>query len=162
MLALTLAIKEVRDFFNVKGNMTAPQIAMTAELILDEPSFHDLSLANVKACFRHRMKTERVYDRIDGNLLIGWLREFKSEMAEACYDARLHEERTQDADAGAISHAVYLEMLKARADSGEPEAMAIMGDYAGRRPAETDEERHRKDVEFFKFKTEYQAKKGIS
>lgn len=95
LLAISIAILEVKEWFNVKGTMTDRQVSMTAEMILDHPQFYDLSIGNIKACFRQRMMTEKLYDRLDGNIIIGWLREFKSEMADATYRQRCEKDRME-------------------------------------------------------------------
>lgn len=156
MLTIGIMIKEVRDWFNVKGNMNEVQIALTSEMILDHPAFYDLTLGNIKACFRQRMMSEKLYDRLDGNIIIGWLREFKSEMADYCYSVK-SEQRTDDTP-DAISHEVYKEMLRARAQSGDKEASAILVEYEKRSRIPTEEESRRKELEFFKYKTEYLKK----
>ena len=86
MFVVSMMIREVRDWFNVKGNMTDKQIAMTAKMILDYPDFYDLSLGNIKSCFQKRMMSEKLYDRLDGNIIITWLKEFKRNMSESCYE----------------------------------------------------------------------------
>lgn len=93
LLAISIAILEVKEWFNVKGNMTDRQVKMTAEMILDYPLFHDLSIGNIKACFRERMMNEKLYDRLDGNIIIGWLKQFNSELKEQCYNNRLTEDK---------------------------------------------------------------------
>lgn len=95
LLAISIAILEVKDWFNVKGNMTDKQVKMTAELILDHPNFYDLSIGNIKACFREKMMSEKLYDRLDGNIIIGWLKQFKSDMADACYAQRMEQDRIE-------------------------------------------------------------------
>lgn len=95
MLAISIAILEVKEWFNVKGNMTAKQIKLTAEMILDHPLFYDLSIGNIKACFRQKMMSEKLYDRLDGNIIIGWLKQFKSEMADAVYNQRLSKDKEE-------------------------------------------------------------------
>lgn len=155
LMYLSMMITEVNDFFNVRGNMNAKQIKLTAELILDNPGFYDLTLGNIKACFRHKMATARLYDRLDGNIIIDWLREFKSEMAESVYEHRLGERESADIASDAISHKVYLAMLEARADSGDKKAQEIIRDYRRRAKLPSPEQQRAKDLEFFKFKQEY-------
>lgn len=93
LLTLSIAILEVKEWFNVKGNMTDRQVRMTAEMILDYPSFYDLSLGNIKACFREKMMNEKLYDRLDGNIILGWLKDFKSRLSDAVYEQRIEEDR---------------------------------------------------------------------
>ena len=166
VMYLAMMIIEVNDFFNVKGNMNAKQTKLTAELILDNDNFYDLTLGNIKACFRQKMMSEKIYDRLDGNIIIGWLREFKSEMADICENASMGRERAKQREevsgnAGAITHTAYLAMLEARANDGDKEAQQILDDYKQRAKIPTLEERHRKKVEFLKFKAQYDRNKKL-
>lgn len=95
LLAISIAILEVKDWFNVKGNLTDRQVKLLAEMILDNPAFYDLSVGNIKACFRERMMNEKVYDRLDGNIIMGWLKRFKAEMGDACYRQRVEADREE-------------------------------------------------------------------
>lgn len=164
-MVLSMMITEVNDFFNVKGKMTAKQIRLTAELILDNDAFYDLTLGNIKACFRERMMSERLYDRLDGNIIIGWLREFKSEMADRCEIVNEGKDRIRQREesggcAGSISHAVYMAMLEARADDGDGDAARTLAEYRRRTAIPTAEEQRRKDLGFFAFNEQYKKKQG--
>lgn len=163
LMYLGLLIKEVNDFFNVKGNMNAKQIKLTAELILDNPGFYDLTLGNIKACFRHKMATAKLYDRLDGNIIIDWLREFKSDMADRCETLREGHDRKKEreeseGDTGIITHAAYMAMLEARANDGDKEAWGILDEYKKRTRILLPEEQRKQELEFFKHKTEFYAK----
>lgn len=160
LMYISLMIAEVNDFFNVKGNMNAKQIKLTAELILDNDSFYDLTLGNIKACFRQKMMTEKLYDRLDGNIIIGWLREFKSELSDYCEAAKIRQEREsvqeQNKDcAGPIAYNVYLEMLKHQASRGDDHAARTLADIKRRPRVISEEEKRRKELDFFKYKQEY-------
>ncbi|MDE7180069.1 MAG: hypothetical protein K2N88_02585 [Muribaculaceae bacterium] len=159
LMYLSLMITEVNDFFNVRGNMNAKQIKLTAELILDNPGFYDLTLGNIKACFRQKMATAKLYDRLDGNIIIDWLREFKSEMAENVYDHRMGERESSDKSSDAISHKVYMAMLEARSNDGDKEAQEILNEYKKRSRILSEEEQRKKELEFFKYKQEYAKRK---
>ena len=159
LMYLSMMIAEINDFFNVRGNMNAKQIKLTAELILDNPGFYDLTLGNIKACFRHKMATARLYDRLDGNIIIDWLREFKSEMAESVYDRRMGEREPVDKSSDAISYKVYMAMLEARANDGDKEAQEIIQDYRKRAKILSPEQQREKELEFFKYKQEYVRQK---
>lgn len=165
LMYISLMIAEVNDFFNVKGNMNAKQIRLTAELIIDNDNFYDLTLGNIKACFRQRMMSEKLYDRLDGNIIIQWLREFKSEMAEHCETVnegkdRIRQRKESSGCEGAISHTAYMAMLEARANDGDEEAKRILADYGRRRKVSSPEERHKKELGFFYYRQEYLKSKG--
>ena len=162
MIVVSCAIDELREWFNVKNNITPSQVAMTAEMILDNPHFYDFTIGNIKACFRQKMMNTKLYDRLDGNIIIQWLREFKSEMADRCElvsEGRDRKNNSQESDA--ISHEVYLKMLKHRADNGDQEAIKIIKEYRKRGKVLSQEEQHQKELEFFKYKQEYLKGKKV-
>ncbi|MDE5902802.1 MAG: hypothetical protein K2H21_06250 [Muribaculaceae bacterium] len=163
-LALAFLIREVNDFFNVKGKMNDVQVAMTTELIIDNPGFHDLTLANIKACFREKMCTAKLYDRIDGNIILGWIREFKSDMADWCetYNQgrdRAEQRREMEDGTDAISFNTYLAMLEAKANDGDKEAAETLADLRKRSRIPTSEQRDARHREFLKFKADYLKRK---
>lgn len=165
LMYISLMIAEVNDFFNVKGNMNAKQIKLTAELILDNDNFYDLTLGNIKSCFRQHMMQDKIYDRLDGNIIIGWLIEFKSDLADICENASIGRERTKLRDeaaqgGGAISHKVYMAMLEARANDGDKEAQKTLSVIRKRAAILSPEEKRRKDLDFFKFRQQYLKDKG--
>lgn len=165
IMILSMMISEVNDFFNVRGNMSTKQIKLTAQLILDNPNFYDLTLGNIKACFHQRMMSEKIYDRLDGNIIIGWLREFKSEMADHCetvkegYD-RIRQREESTRDAGAITHAAYIAMLETRANAGDKDAKKMIAEYHRWTRISSAGEQREKDLAFFKYKQEYLKQRG--
>lgn len=162
LAVLTFAINELKEWFNVKNNITPEQAAMTAELILDYPPFADLSLGNIKACFRQRMMTEKLYDRLDGNIIISWLREFKSQMAEAIYTQHLNQDKTQEAQGNSygVSLNDYTSMLEQRAADGDltaQEALNRHREWIENFTTRTDKKMttREKELAFFKYKQNY-------
>lgn len=158
IMYISMLIKEVNDFFNVKGNMSAPQIKLTAELILDNPGFYDLTLGNIKACFRNKMMTAKLYDRLDGQIIIQWLREFKSEMAETVCDRSMGVQETENREIGK-TYDEYINSLKERAEKGDAkaiESLKLQQEWMQKiKRTPTLEERRKKEIEFMKYKLQY-------
>lgn len=166
LAVLTFAIHEVKEWFNVKNNLTPDQEAMTAELILDCDSFYDLTLGNIKACFRQKMMTEKLYDRLDGNIIIGWLRQFKSDMAEQCENVNIGLERQRQreenrSDTGAIAHATYMAMLEAKAGDGDEEAQRTLNEIRKRSQAKSPEQQRKEQTDYMRYKAKYLREKGL-
>ena len=164
-MILSTMISEVNDFFNVRGNMSTKQIKLTAELILDNLAFYDLTLGNIKYCFRRAMMKEKLYDRLDGNIIIGWLREFKSDMSDYYETVREGFDRVVQreeiaGDAGAVSHNVYMAMLENRAGSGDREAAKILSEYKKRSRIASPDEQHDKELGFIRYRQQYLKEKG--
>lgn len=166
MAALTFAIHELKEWFNVKNNLNPDQEALTAELVLDSDNFYDLTLGNIKACFREKMMSAKLYDRLDGNIIIGWLREFKARMVESVYNRHLEQDKIhQVRHVDGMSLDDYQSMLEQRAAEGDPSAQEALArhlewvktfnTYADRKQSVRE-----KELAFFKYKQEYlKAKK---
>lgn len=159
-------IREVNEFFNVGNGMTAKQMKLTAELILDNPGFSDLTLGNVKACFRQRMMSEKLYNRLDGNIIIGWLREFKSDMADWCENVnvgrdRLEQRKDTGDNAGAIAFETYMAMLESRANDGDKEAQKTLAEFRRRAAIKSAEQTRQDRLDFHKFKMQYLKEKQL-
>lgn len=121
---LYIAICEVCDFFNVGKNMTDTQVALTADLIIE--SYWHLKLEEIKFCFRRAMRREKLYDRLDGNIILGWLDEYDAERTEeAIKQSENDDAKVASAQAhaeGTMSLEEYVLDLKAKVDAGDEEA----------------------------------------
>lgn len=129
LMYIGLMIAEVNGFFNVRGNMDAKQIKLTAELMLDNKGFYDLSLGNIKACFRQNMMSAKLYDRLDGNIIIGWLRDFKSELAEHRAETFSYEHGKSKSDQG-MFYAEWLDRTEKAAAGGDKKAIKALADHS--------------------------------
>lgn len=163
---LTLAIHEVKEWFNVKNNITHDQEAMTAELILDNPVFYDLTLGNIKACFHECMMSAKLYDRLDGNIIIGWLRDFKSRMAEHSENVNLGRDRLEQRNdtgdnAGAIAFETYMAMLESRANDGDEDAQRSLAEFRKRAAVKSGAQIRKEKLDFHKFRLNYLKEKGV-
>ena len=109
--------------------MNAPQIALTTDLILEE--FWYLTVEEIKHCLRKAMRTAKVYDRLDGNIIIGWIREYDYERDEVMVQLNVEEKNrlengpVEDSGTG-ISYEEYVAGVKARAAAGDEEAVEIL------------------------------------
>jgi len=125
---ISLAICEVCDFFNVGKNMNDVQIAMTADMIIE--SYWYLKLEEIKYCFRRAMRTEKLFDRLDGNIILQWLEAYDAERTEEVI--RLSEQKeTQFLNQhkerpGDKTFDEYVASLKKRAAAGDEIAMKLL------------------------------------
>lgn len=156
---LSIAVCEVCDFFNVGKNMNDVQIALTVDLIIER--FWYFKLEEIKYCLRRAMMHEKVYYRLDGNIIIGWLNAYDAERTEEAMRASEQEDMQRlnatPAAEGAISLAEYMERLKQRADTDEEAArkLGVFTEMASQPTIRTKEEQTEKDNEFRKFKIDY-------
>lgn len=125
---LAIIIAEVSDFFNIGKNMSKAQIAMTAELIVE--NYSHFSLADFKACFRKAMASEKLFDRLDGNIICSWLNDYEVERNEAL--AKYYEEQDRRqyqplAPEDGLTLEEYTELILARAMEGDKDAEEALG-----------------------------------
>lgn len=155
---LYIAICEVCDFFNVGKNMNDTQVALTADLIIEE--FWHLRLEEIKYCFRRAMRREKVFDRIDGNIVLGWLDQYDAERTEIAMSisdsesafAPIKNERSSDS----VSFDDYFKGLQEQAAAGDKEAEAMVADILRMKTSATSS---KKEGEFRDYLQDYMRQK---
>jgi|GEM_PF-1110318 len=155
---LSIAVCEVCDFFNVGKNMNDAQIALTVDLIIEQ--FWYFKLEEIKYCFRRAMMREKLFDRLDGNIIMGWLREYDTERTEEAI--RIPEQRdtqqvNETADCPeAVSFEDYVADLRNRALK-DKKAAQVLKEIDNSSPKRlnllTNEERVQKDHDFRMWRT---------
>jgi len=161
LMFLVAVINEVCDFFNVGKNMNPNQVAFTAEMILDHPGFYDLTLGNIKACFRDNMMKTKLYDRLDGSIIIQWLREFKSEMADYCESVHIENSQKMKKEENAVSFAEYMELLANKISDGDEKAKEMLTIIEKQKRIPKPEDMKKKEEGFRRFKLEYLKEKNL-
>lgn len=165
-LIIMHALKEVRDFFNVGKNMTNPQITITAELIMSQ--YWYFKIEDIKLCLRRAMMRENLFDRLDGNIILGWLREYDNERTEEAMRISENEESQERCkllpSPGAMSYREWLDNLEERALTDQ-EAATLLEQIKNapqqRLTLLSSEERAKKDHDFKMWKQfDYLLKKG--
>jgi hypothetical protein len=127
---ILLALTELADFFNVGKNLSQAQLSLTADLIIER--FYYFKLEDIKLCFHRAMANEQVFDRLDGNIIMRWLREYDKSRTELAMDMSDQAETqaanqvTQNGDA--ITAREYLQELaeRAKTDSTAAEILSDM------------------------------------
>lgn len=128
---LVLILNDMLDFFNAGNDMNDTQVALTVDFILEEYPY--MQADDITLCFRNAMKGKygKLYNRIDGQIIMGWLREYNIERCTSAseqsyneYKAHLSEEaRPTDG----IFYSEYRADLERRAAEGDPEAKRLLG-----------------------------------
>jgi len=128
---ISLAICEVCDFFNVGKNMNDTQVALTADLIIEQ--YWHLKPEEIKYCFRRAMCTEKLFDRLDGNIILGWLEAYDKERTEEAIRISEHEDYVRmnvspdnDADTSAVSYEEFINNLRKAAEAGDKESIELL------------------------------------
>lgn len=151
---LYIAICEVCDFFNVGKNMSDTQVALTVDLILE--SYWYMKLEEIKYCFHRAMRREKLFDRLDGNIILGWLKEYDAERTEEAI--RKSEQRESQMqyehrpDPKARTYDSYINSLWNLALYADPEAVDKLCNMqemaATQSPLLTPEQKHQKNLAF--------------
>lgn len=157
---LVILIADALDFFNVSNTMTDTQVAMTVDLIIEEYPY--MKTDDFKLCFKNAMKMRygENYNRIDGSIIMGWLREYNKERCAVADRQSFNEHKAHIADEGKPVSGMFYEEYRAelekRASSGDKAAInalklsdGLMAELNRRK-----HERQRKDLEEFYKKLE--------
>lgn len=126
---IAIAVSEVVLFFNVGKNMNASQVALTADLILQR--YWYLKVEEIKAVFRKAMNRAKVFDRLDGNVIIGWIAEYDAERDDLMEQININEKnRAENAAPLDISDGIdfktYASNIRSRVANGDKQAMELL------------------------------------
>lgn len=123
---LVLLIADALEFFNVSNPMSAKQVAMTVDLIIEEYPY--LKTDDFKLCFKNAMKMKygENFNRIDGSVIMRWLREYNKERCAVAdnqswntHKANLSEEAKST---DGLFYDEYRSELERRVNEGDEEA----------------------------------------
>lgn len=120
-------LNHVKSFFNVGKNMTDAQIGTTVQLLIAR--YPHFSFEDFRSCLLNAMASAKLYDRLDGNIIIGWLDAYDKERDEALLNLYEEQDRslyqsTESAD-GIAYDEFYAELRKKAAD-GDRESMELL------------------------------------
>lgn len=162
---LQMILSEVADFFNVGKNFSKTQIAMTTDLIIEH--YPHFTLADFKYCFRQNMASGKLFDRLDGNIICGWLNEYdvqRNTLLEKLYEQQDREQYQPPAPVDGTTFEDYTRSVVGRAASGDEEAIdalvKIQEFLDFKKQAGTDYDSRQKKIEFRRrYLTEYYKQK---
>ena len=123
---LVLIVTDALEFFNASETMNDRQVAVTVDLILEEYPY--MQADDITLCFRNAMKGRygKLYNRIDGQVIMGWLREYNRERCTLASEQSYNEHKARLSDEArptdGIFYAEYRAELQRKADGGDEEA----------------------------------------
>ena len=120
-------LSEALEFFNVKETMSDVQVAITVDLILEEYPY--MQTDDLKLCFKNAMKLKygQIYNRIDGQIVMSWLRAYDIERAEkADIDSYNKHKEIISKEENGLYYDEYLAELEIRAAQGAEEAIKAL------------------------------------
>lgn len=130
---IVIAITEVVKFYNIGKNISAEQIPFIAEMIIDR--FGHFKVEDIKLAFRIGMYETEIYDRLDGSILLGWLKNHDAKRDEYCathaYDdikSVIVEPKLLESN-NAFTYTEYWAKVEKDAASGDVDAMILWEDH---------------------------------
>lgn len=93
-------LNDLIDFFNVGKSIGAVQVAQTVDLIIDE--YYFFKPDDFKLCFNRAKKGlyGKVYDRIDGAVILEWLGRYEKERGSMAMDDSINNSKSWDMPEG--------------------------------------------------------------
>lgn len=93
---LASSIDQLQIYFNLERQMTLPQIEMTIDIIKE--NFYYFSAEDFSKCFRAAMsgKYGKIYNRIDGAVIMDWLRTYDIERTEKIVQEQMQKNTEQN------------------------------------------------------------------
>lgn len=123
---LVILIADALEFFNVGNTMSATQVATTVDLIIEEYPY--MKTDDFKLCFKNAMKMKygENYNRIDGSIIMGWLREYNKERCAVADNQSWNTHKAklsgETSFTSGLSYEEYRNELKLRVEQGDEEA----------------------------------------
>ena len=107
---LMLMMLKFQDFFNCKSKMNKEQVEETAYLIVQK--FRGLTYVDIGMCLKLSKMNEKIYDRIDGNMIIGWLEKYDATKTNMIVLERQKQKTKQDSEWSALGERSSVQKLK--------------------------------------------------
>ncbi len=158
--AVAYLLADALEFFNAGETMSDTQVAMTVDLIIEE--YPHLKTDDLKLCFKNAMKLKygQIYNRIDGQVVLSWLKKYNSERCSIADNQSYKEHRLLiESDSKPTSGMFYEEYraeLQERARNGDKDAVTALelSDRISNMIQERRVERQKKDLNAFYKKLE--------
>lgn len=144
---LVIILNDMLDFFNAGDDMNDTQVALTVDFILEEYPY--MQADDITLCFRNAMKGKygKLYNRIDGQIIMGWLREYNRERCTVASEQSYNEHKAHLSEEArpteGIFYAEYHAELERRAKEGNQEAKRLL-DLSDGLIAELEKRKHDK------------------
>lgn len=128
--AVVYLLADALEFFNASDTMSDVQVAMTVDLIIEEYPY--MKTDDLKLCFKNAMKMKygKLYNRIDGSIVMGWLREYNKERCAVADNQSWNEYKAHRAEnarcTDGIFYESYISELEDSAKNGDEDAISAL------------------------------------
>lgn len=164
---LVYALVWLSELVSVERNLTKVQVGELANDILNDHGY--LKVEELKYIFKDAVKNEKIYGRLDYNVVMGWIERYAAQRADECRRISEAEDTARYSGAyvppaDAISYDEYIAQIRQRAAEGDKEAERLLAeaiipsDLVKSVPAVSSRER---EEEFQDFRRRYVIDKKI-
>jgi len=101
---------QFQDFFNCKSKMGKGQLADTAMYIVTQ--LRHLNYYDIALCFKEAKMTEKIYDRIDGGMILEWLTRYDIDRTGMIVAEREKQKAQQNGEWSALGDRTSVQRLK--------------------------------------------------
>ncbi|QDP57722.1 MAG: hypothetical protein Unbinned6486contig1001_37 [Prokaryotic dsDNA virus sp.] len=98
---MMLMLIQFQDFYNCKSKMNKEQLQETAHFIVQ--NFRHLNYYDIGLCFKNAKLNAKVYDRIDGGMILEWLTSYDINRTGMIIQYREQEKSKQNGEWSALS-----------------------------------------------------------
>ena len=107
---LMLMFIKFQDFYNCKTKMSKEQLEETAYIIVNE--HRGINFIDVAMCLKLAKTKEKIYDRIDGGMILGWIKDFGNIKTDLIVLERQKQKTKQDSEWSALGERTSIQKLK--------------------------------------------------
>ena len=107
---LMLMLLKFQDFFNCKSKMDKSQLVETAHLVIHK--FRHLNFYDIGMCLKEAKMNEKIYDRIDGNMILEWLMKYDITRTGMIVTKRQEQDRQNNNDCKNLAERTSIQTLK--------------------------------------------------
>ena len=129
--AVVYLLADALEFFNASETISDTQVATTADLIIEEYPY--MKLDDLKLCFKNamKMKYSKIYNRIDGQVIMSWLKEYNKERCTIADNQSWNEHKANISDDSKVLtigfyYDEYRADLELRAAEGDEDAIKAL------------------------------------
>jgi hypothetical protein len=161
---LVLALSAITKCLNVSRNMTDQQVAVAADLIIKEYWYY--TIPEVKDCLQQALVNEKLYERLDVNVVMQWFRDYDIRRDEKIIEfqsqeKKRHENEIKEPMKVGSSFDEYRQRVAAKAAQGDKQAIEDLKNIESVMASSplSIEAQRQKEIQFKLFKAQYDKRK---
>lgn len=154
---LFTALIHLARLVNTERNLNEVQIGEIADDIISDYGY--MKVEEIKHIFKHGVRNEKIFGRLDYNVVMGWIKDYDARRTEYCIDISNQEEtrvaNEPSKSATAMTWGQYMDSLWNLATYADADAVEKLSQIQDVTPSKarlfTAEEKRRREVDFKQF-----------